>query len=308
MSLTSQAAAGPGSALGRAASADGMPPSVTIRFDGAVPVLEVPPLPSFEELRGWLRECLPEQAEVIGGRASRLDLGEREIKLFDLRRLIHFLREEHAIEITGLYVRPDAIQRFAERELKLKLFAVEARPPEPEPEPEPTTELQPEDLVLDDVEAEPVVEEAAPEPEVAKLQAAPLPHDLEPEDLDPDAKIERRDDGRRTLTLKKTLRSGAVVRFDGDLYVFGDVNPGAQVIATGNITVLGALKGMAHAGAAGDESSFILAFQLKPTQLRISRRIAIAPERAEPGAAFQPEMASAVDGQIVIEAYKGRLR
>jgi septum site-determining protein MinC len=112
---------------------------------------------------------------------------------------------------------------------------------------------------------------------------------------------------RRSCTLHRTLRSGAVVRFDGDLYVFGDVNPGAQVVATGNIMVLGALKGLAHAGAAGDEGSFILAFDLRPTQLRIGRKIAVPPPRR---ATTPPpsELATVQDGQIVIETYRGRVR
>ncbi|MEQ1507763.1 MAG: septum site-determining protein MinC, partial [Myxococcota bacterium] len=119
------------------------------------------------------------------------------------------------------------------------------------------------------------------------------------------------DGGRRSHTLHKTLRSGAVIRYDGDLYVFGDVNPGAQVVATGNIIVLGALKGVAHAGAGGDEAAFILAFDLRPTQLRIGRRIAVPPGRkpgAAPPAAFgAAELATVRDGQIAVEPYKGRV-
>ena len=101
--------------------------------------------------------------------------------------------------------------------------------------------------------------------------------------------------------MHRTLRSGASIRFDGDVYVFGDVNPGAQVVATGNIVVLGALKGVAHAGAAGDEDAFILAFDLRPTQLRIGRRIASMPSAP---AATTAQRASVVGEQIVIEPYR----
>ena len=113
--------------------------------------------------------------------------------------------------------------------------------------------------------------------------------------------------GRRTLTLYRTLRSGAAVRFDGDLYVFGDVNPGAQVIATGNVTVLGGLKGMVHAGAAGEENACIFALSLRPTQLRIGRKIAVAPDRSAETMPL-PEMASVIGDQIVIEPFSGKLR
>lgn len=291
-------------------TAPAAPPHLQVRLDATVPVLVIPAGLPFEELRAWLRERLPEQAEVIGGRASRLDLGEREIQLFDLRRLIHFLREEHGLDILGLYVRESAVHRFAERELKLKLFIQEAPQPQPpvsQPGLEVADDAETEELsgVADDEDAG---DDEIVEPEVARVDAVSLPHDLEPGDLEPEGRVERRDDGQRTLTLRRTLRSGAVVRFDGDLIVFGDVNPGAHVVATGNIVVLGALKGMAHAGAAGAEDSFILALHLRPTQLRIARRIAIAPERPDTGAVALPEMASVIDGQIVIEAYKGRLR
>lgn len=284
----------------RVSDPSGAPSRLGIRIEDAVPVLELPAEMKFEELRDWLREVLPDQLELIGGRASRLDLGSREIKLFDLRRLLHFLRDTHGIEITGLYVRPEAVHRFAERELKLKLFHREPEAAPAEPLEEPVATEGPTEG------ADPDTEEFT-EPSVASLQEAAFPHDLEPEDLEPEARVESRD-GRRTLTVRRTLRSGNVVRFDGDVLLFGDVNPGGQVVATGNIVVLGTLKGVAHAGASGDENAFILAFQLRPTQLRIARRIAIAPDRPEPAGPFLPEMATVTDGQIVIEAYKGRLR
>ncbi len=281
------------------------PPAVavsrlSVRFDESVPVLSIPPHMAFEDLRAWLREQLPEHASTIGGRTARLDLGGRQIKLFDLRRLVHFLREEFGIDITGLYVRSEVVHAFAERELKLKLFA-------PRPEPESLAE----DMATEELDSDVDVEEGELVPEEESVLAGvTLPTDLEPSDLTetPAAAPPRGDRDPRTLTVRRTLRSGAVVRFDGDVLVFGDVNPGAHLIASGNIVVLGALKGMAHAGAAGDESSFILSLDLRPTQLRIGRKIAIAPARSARSDSLQPEMASVLDGQIVLEPYQGRLR
>ncbi|MCB9681602.1 MAG: septum site-determining protein MinC [Alphaproteobacteria bacterium] len=112
--------------------------------------------------------------------------------------------------------------------------------------------------------------------------------------------------GRRVLTVTRTLRSGGAVRYDGDVYVYGDVNAGAQVRAGGNVVVFGRLRGTVHAGANGDDGAFILALDLSPTQLRIARHIAIAPERPATDG-YVPEIA-AVDGErIVIEPYRGRL-
>lgn len=67
-----------------------------------------------------------------------------------------------------------------------------------------------------------------------------------------------------------TVRSGQVIECEQDVLVLGDVNPGGWVISHGNVYVLGALKGYAHAGVAGDTSKVIAASVLEPIQLRIA--------------------------------------
>lgn len=54
-----------------------------------------------------------------------------------------------------------------------------------------------------------------------------------------------------TLYLRKTIRSGQSISSDGNILVIGDVNPGAEIIAKGDITVWGILGGIAHAGSDG---------------------------------------------------------
>ena len=231
------------------------------------------------------------------------------------------MREEYEIAVSGLYLRESAITRYAERELKLKLFPT--RPPEDEASPQtiaeeiagdvPLTEEQVEEtadeaLIAQDEQERPDTDEAA-ESEPPALAGSPS----EPEDdevpapppavalMEASGTAAR---GERTLTLHRTLRSGSSVRYDGDVIIFGDVNPGAQVFASGNILVMGALKGMAHAGASGSEDVFILGFTLQPTQLRIGRKIAIVPGRRPDRSGFLPDIARIEDGQIVIEPYK----
>ena len=58
---------------------------------------------------------------------------------------------------------------------------------------------------------------------------------------------------------KGTLRSGQVLECDSSVVILGDVNPGAKIISTGNVIVLGSLKGIVYAGIAGDTSTFIMA-------------------------------------------------
>ncbi len=80
------------------------------------------------------------------------------------------------------------------------------------------------------------------------------------------------------LYIPHTVRSGQRIVHNGAVIVNGDVNPGSEVIAAGDIVVLGTLRGVAHAGANGDETSRIFARSLRPPQLRIASLYARAPE------------------------------
>lgn len=73
---------------------------------------------------------------------------------------------------------------------------------------------------------------------------------------------------------KGTLRSGQVVESEGSITILGDINPGGKVIATGNIIVLGALKGTAYAGITGNLNAFVVALEMAPIQIRIGEVIA----------------------------------
>lgn len=56
-----------------------------------------------------------------------------------------------------------------------------------------------------------------------------------------------------------SLRSGQKLEIEGSLVILGDVNSGAEVIASDNIVVLGSLRGLAHAGAKGNKQAIIAA-------------------------------------------------
>ena len=91
------------------------------------------------------------------------------------------------------------------------------------------------------------------------------------------------------LFLSKTLRSGTRIEFPGHVVVFGDVNPGAEIVAEGNVLVWGRIRGMVHAGAKGDTSAYICALDLSPTQLRIAGEVSAV---LEPQKNPRPEIAS----------------
>jgi septum site-determining protein MinC len=106
--------------------------------------------------------------------------------------------------------------------------------------------------------------------------------------------------GEEAILVRRTLRSGFSLQHPGHVVVIGDVNPGAEIIASGDIMVWGRLRGMVHAGAEGNEAAVVCALDLSPTQLRIAGKIAVTPKRR--GKA-QPETASLQNGQVVAELW-----
>ncbi|RYL93879.1 septum site-determining protein MinC [Sporolactobacillus sp. THM7-4] len=76
----------------------------------------------------------------------------------------------------------------------------------------------------------------------------------------------------KLVSVSRIIRSGQVLSVEGDLLLIGDVNPGGIVSATGNVFVLGALRGKATAGVPGNEQNTVIAASImKPTQLKIGR-------------------------------------
>lgn len=104
-----------------------------------------------------------------------------------------------------------------------------------------------------------------------------------------------------TVILAKTVRSGARVESSGSIVVLGDVNAGAELLANDDIIVLGTLRGLAHAGASGNEHAVIWAQQILSPQLRIGGALAQAGDEAQ--VANGPEIAHLRDGQIVLRPW-----
>ena len=85
----------------------------------------------------------------------------------------------------------------------------------------------------------------------------------------------------RTKFIRKTVRGGQCVDFQGNIVIVGDVNSGAEVYAGGNIIVLGSIKGNVYAGVGGNRKAIIAAFALQPEILKIGDIITISPDDFE---------------------------
>ncbi|GAA0859575.1 MULTISPECIES: septum site-determining protein MinC [Clostridium] len=105
----------------------------------------------------------------------------------------------------------------------------------------------------------------------------------------------------KTKFLRKTVRGGQSIRYNGNIVIIGDINSGAEVTAAGNIIVLGAIKGNVSAGANGNTKAIIAAFSLQPEILKISNIVTLSPDDSEEPE--YPEVAKVKDGAIIVEPY-----
>lgn len=108
-----------------------------------------------------------------------------------------------------------------------------------------------------------------------------------------------------TLYIHRTLRSGQSISSEGNIVIIGDVNPGAEIVAKGDITVWGILGGIAHAGSDGNTYSKIRALKLNAIQLRIGDIFARRPDTVntpyvQRSDAYIPEEASVYKKHIMI--------
>lgn len=111
------------------------------------------------------------------------------------------------------------------------------------------------------------------------------------------------DDKERSILIKRTLRSGQKVKNKENVVIIGDVNPGAEVEAGGDIVVWGNIRGMVHAGSGGREDVCIIAAQIMPTQMRIGHGFPIITydKKLDPSSL---KIAELKGPQIIVSNYK----
>lgn len=106
--------------------------------------------------------------------------------------------------------------------------------------------------------------------------------------------------GSDVLMLAGRVRSGQKVAAKKHLVILGDVNPGAEIIAGGDILVMGRLLGMASAGQPDNEDAIILALEFRPTQIQIGGFVAAG---AASSAERSVEYAHVENGTVIVEEY-----
>ena len=145
----------------------------------------------------------------------------------------------------------------------------------------------------------------------AEVKAKAEKSEAPPEDREAEAYAYESAAENMTCFHRGGLRSGRSLVYPGSVVLFGDLNPGAEIIAEGNIIILGSAKGLVHAGCSGSDGCFVCALNLQPTQLRISGLISYADydtvasyRGGGRNAAARPSFAYIEGENIVIETIK----
>lgn len=100
------------------------------------------------------------------------------------------------------------------------------------------------------------------------------------------------------LVVRHTVRSGQQIRHSGDLVIVGDVNPGATLIAAGDIFVFGWLRGTAYSGQPDRRDHNIYAVRFQPAQIKIGEVLALGDRNGQ-----TPEWAHVENGIIVVQEW-----
>ena len=137
--------------------------------------------------------------------------------------------------------------------------------------------------------------QSAPTPAVVEVQPEPEPWS--------DAAIDAIIEGTDGLLVRRRVRSGQVLRHPGHIVVLGDVNPGAQLIAGGDVIVWGKLHGSVHAGALGDTQATICALDLSPSLIKIADAARMSRTDKERRKQRKPETAALHDQQITLSEW-----
>ena len=107
---------------------------------------------------------------------------------------------------------------------------------------------------------------------------------------------------KKDVLFRGTARSGERISSNGNLFIMGDVNPGAIVSANKSVYVWGKLLGTAYAGENGNKHASIASLWFNPIQLRICGVIAIGPKE-KPRHKY-PEIAVLEENKIIIKPYE----
>ena len=233
-----------------AAAADAV---VKVQRCGTLVNFEIDDAPPLETACRELREHLGRFRELYAGGEVVVDVGRRMLYDDQKQRIGKVFASESGLSVRQFWCAPDILEMERERiAALLSEQAAVVRKVQGAAEPPPADAADVNDD--DDTDAE---ADTPPQAESPDDVAAPaIQYDATP-----------------TLIVRGARRSGETLHLPGNAVILGNVNPGAQIIADGDIVVFGALRGLAHAGAAGDADASIIALYAAKPALRIAEYV-----------------------------------
>lgn len=102
------------------------------------------------------------------------------------------------------------------------------------------------------------------------------------------------------LMLRGRVRSGQKIESRKHIIIAGDVNPGSEISAGGDVIVLGKLAGKVHAGCPKNKEAIIFALDFRPTHVKIG---VLAAAGVDDDINAKPEYACIEGGSIVVKDY-----
>ena len=232
-----------------------------------------------------------------------VDLGENE--LTSIKALVELLESQIECISTSSSVTLESAQKL---DIKVSEFTNEIEAPKFEPKEEVTPEVTKAlDHIFGNSESNQVeIKNELPSDKITVVkQEEDVVFGHQDEDSDDVKELKAEAENLPTLYIRRTVRSGQSIKSAGNIIIIGDVNPGAEIIAQGDITVWGILGGIAHAGSEGNNYARIRALKLNPVQIRIGEIFARRPDTVnmpyiQKTSEYTPEEAFAHNGSIVI--------
>jgi septum formation inhibitor MinC len=299
----------------------------------------------FAEVAQGLREHLAESRTLYSRGTITVNVGRRMLAREELTQIKQILEKESGVAVAHFWCSPDILEEALSESMG---FGVAVSPSgtsvtpqknaevEENPKTKPSVQPQPHNLELwhaysaptptihnwtepDHVKSE---SPARPEPgeetgppassghinaqfgqeRVSQPPSSPVSH------TGPELEVSGLNRGNEALLIKTTCRSGEVIRYPGDVILLADVNPGAQIIADGDILVFGSLRGLAHAGASGDVQATIIALNLDTHRLQIGPYTGTAPKANKRSKSTRtgPQIVYVRRRSIFVAPYAGR--
>jgi septum site-determining protein MinC len=247
-------------------------------------LLTLEPETPFSELLNALSRRLSEAPGFFRGASLALDTTRRNLRISE-RTQLEALLAKYQMSVTPLEQTPTAKHNEREVISSSDSLLVNYQMPVTPLEQIPTAKHNEREVISSsDIGSDPSI---ATEITSEQTQAQPYLHD--PRDSDD------------TLLLRRTVRSGQAIHHASNIVIMGDVNPGAEIVASGDIIVWGVLRGMVHAGYPNNENAIVCSLVLSPVQLRIAHLLSRPPDGFQVQA--RPEFATIKNGQIVVEAW-----